>query len=447
MGLSGSGKSTLVRCLTRLIEPTSGVDQHLRPGRARRRRRRRCARSAARRCRWCSSTSGCSRTGTVLDNVAYGLEVQGIDKATRHERARELLGVVGLAPVERSYPDQLSGGMQQRVGLARALAVDPEVLIFDEAFSALDPLIRREMQDEVAAPAGAVAEDGHLRHARPRRGAEARRPDRDHEGRAASSRSASPAEIVGAPADDYVREFVRDVPRGQGAHRRLRDPAARGRRDARGASSSHDQRLGELLPVIFGAHGPDRRRRRQRRARRDPRPPHGRSTCSPAATSRPSRRSPLDAARPGRPSSPRCPLRPRRRRRPAPRRAGRGASSTAPALGPTLRRRCALPLAAAAAICVVGDRSERLPQRLPGELGAGAASRTGSTASTTGSRQPDSSNFFLHTIVGGFGNFLNGATNDVVNAPPLDDLARRARSSPRSSPGSSARGAPHSSRR
>ena len=191
---------------------------------------------------------------TVLDNVAYGLEVQGIDKATRYERARELLGVVGLAPVEASYPDQLSGGMQQRVGLARALAVDPEVLIFDEAFSALDPLIRREMQDEVlrlqerlqktvifvthdldeALKLGdriAIMKDGRF------------------------VQVGTPAEIVGAPADDYVREFVRDVPRGKVLTAAFAtQPHAGGERPKEVVRQ--DQRLGELLPVVFGAPGP-----------------------------------------------------------------------------------------------------------------------------------------------------------------------------------------------
>ena len=85
----------------------------------------------------------------VIDNVAYGLEVRGESKADRRRRAQEVIDLVGLAGNEHFYPDQLSGGMQQRVGLARALAVDPEVLLFDEPFSALDPLIRRDMQNEV----------------------------------------------------------------------------------------------------------------------------------------------------------------------------------------------------------------------------------------------------------------------------------------------------------
>jgi glycine betaine/proline transport system ATP-binding protein len=190
---------------------------------------------------------------TVLDNVAYGLEVQGIEKDQRYTRARELLAVVGLSPVEHSYPDQLSGGMQQRVGLARALAVDPEVLIFDEAFSALDPLIRREMQDEVmrlqerlqktvifvthdldeALKLGdriAIMKDGRF------------------------VQVGTPAEIVGAPADDYVREFVRDVPRGKVLTAAFATQPHAG--EAPKEIVRHDQRLGELLPVVFGASGP-----------------------------------------------------------------------------------------------------------------------------------------------------------------------------------------------
>ena len=147
MGLSGSGKSTLIRCLSRLIEPSTGrihfdgkdllavshrdlvdvrrhkfgmVFQHfaLLPYR------------------------------TVLGNVAFPLEVQGVDMAKREARAREMIDLVGLGGREQYYPRELSGGQQQRVGIARSLAVEPEIWFLDEPFSALDPLIRREMQDE-----------------------------------------------------------------------------------------------------------------------------------------------------------------------------------------------------------------------------------------------------------------------------------------------------------
>ena len=172
--------------------------------------------------------------------------------------------MVGLSAVEASYPDQLSGGMQQRVGLARALAVDPEVLIFDEAFSALDPLIRREMQDEVirlqdrlqktvlfvthdldeALKLGdriAIMKDGRF------------------------VQVGTPAEIVGAPADDYVAEFVRDVPRGKVLTAAFAtQPTAHRAARRRANVVRHDQRLGELLARRLRRRRADRRRRRQR---------------------------------------------------------------------------------------------------------------------------------------------------------------------------------------
>jgi len=211
MGLSGSGKSTLVRCLTRLIEPTSGeisiggeAVREMAPKRLRELRRKQVA--------MVFQHFGLLPHREVLDNVGYGLEIQGTGRAERHRRAAEMLALVGLDGHEHQYPDQLSGGMQQRVGLARALATDPEVLLFDEPFSALDPLIRRDMQDEVRrlhAEVGktmvfithdlsealslgdriAVLRDGEL------------------------VQVGTPEDLVGAPADNYVAEFVRDVPR------------------------------------------------------------------------------------------------------------------------------------------------------------------------------------------------------------------------------------------
>ena len=148
MGLSGSGKSTLVRMLNRLIEPTSGhvylegkdiaamAEEELR---------------AVRREKMCMVFQSFALMPhmSVLENAAFGLEVAGVPESQRHEQALKALEQVGLKANARNYPSELSGGMQQRVGLARGLAVDPTIMLMDEAFSALDPLIRTEMQDEL----------------------------------------------------------------------------------------------------------------------------------------------------------------------------------------------------------------------------------------------------------------------------------------------------------
>ncbi|WP_374778519.1 glycine betaine/L-proline ABC transporter ATP-binding protein [Streptomyces sp. NBC_01310] len=213
MGLSGSGKSTLVRCLTRLIEPTAGslsIDGEdvlaMDATRLRALRRHRAA--------MVFQHFGLLPHRTVLDNVAYGLEIQGVRRGDRRQKALELVAKVGLDGLEDRLPDQLSGGQQQRVGLARALAADPEVLLFDEPFSALDPLIRREMQEEVAR---LHHEEGRTMVFITHDLAEALRlGDRIalmRDGRIVQL--GTPEEIVGSPADDYVRDFVRDVPREQ----------------------------------------------------------------------------------------------------------------------------------------------------------------------------------------------------------------------------------------
>lgn len=148
MGLSGSGKSTLVRMLNRLIEPTGGevlVDGEdvLKMDNQQLVKFRRSKTSMV------FQSFALMPHLSVLDNVAFGLELDGIDKETRKQRALDALKQVGLDGWENAMPDELSGGMQQRVGLARGLAVDPDILLMDEAFSALDPLIRTEMQDEL----------------------------------------------------------------------------------------------------------------------------------------------------------------------------------------------------------------------------------------------------------------------------------------------------------
>ena len=211
MGLSGSGKSTLIRCLTRLIEPTrgnilvNGQEVTTMENEALRELRRHTMSMVFQR-------FGLFPHRTVLENGAYGLEIQGVDKETREAKAREVLKMVGLAGWEDYYPHELSGGMQQRVGLARALAVDPEILLCDEPFSALDPLIRREMQDELmrlqqtlhktivfithdfleAIKLGdriAIMKDGEI------------------------AQLDTAEAILARPANEYVREFTEDVPR------------------------------------------------------------------------------------------------------------------------------------------------------------------------------------------------------------------------------------------
>src|SRR5690348_9783423 len=211
MGLSGSGKSTLVRCLTRLIEPTSG-EVVFEGGDIREADARRLRELRRRKFSMVFQHFGLLPHRRVVDNVSFGLEIRGMSKAERTKRALEVVELVGLSGYERSYPDQLSGGMQQRVGLARALASDPDVLLFDEPFSALDPLIRRDMQNEVIRLHHEVGKTMvFITHDL----AEALKLGdrilimRD----GAVVQVGRPDEVVGAPADDYVKDFVSDVPK------------------------------------------------------------------------------------------------------------------------------------------------------------------------------------------------------------------------------------------
>jgi glycine betaine/proline transport system ATP-binding protein len=211
MGLSGSGKSTLIRHFNRLIEPTEGqilvegVDvMKLNTTELEQFRRNKMAMVFQR--------FGLMPHKSVLENVAYGLSVQGVDKTSRNAKATQWLETVGLAGYEAQYPSQLSGGQQQRVGLARALCTDAEILLMDEAFSALDPLIRSEMQEQLvelqkelhktiifithdldeALRIGdriAILKDGNL------------------------VQVGQPVDILLNPADDYVEAFVKDVNR------------------------------------------------------------------------------------------------------------------------------------------------------------------------------------------------------------------------------------------
>lgn len=148
MGLSGSGKSTLLRCLNRLNEPTSGK-VYINNDNITSKNNKDLLQVRRTEMSMVFQKFGLLPHQTVLNNAAFGLEIRGEEKSSREEKAQKALDIVGLNGFENQFPSQLSGGMQQRVGLARALANDPEVLLMDEAFSALDPLIKTEMQDQL----------------------------------------------------------------------------------------------------------------------------------------------------------------------------------------------------------------------------------------------------------------------------------------------------------
>ena len=254
MGLSGSGKSTLVRMLNRLIEPTAGrivvdgQDINALSDRQLRALRRKDISMVF-------QSFALMPHMTVLDNTAFGLELAGVDREERRQQAALALEQVGLAGWAESYPDELSGGMQQRVGLARALASDPSILLMDEAFSALDPIIRTEMQSELlrlqevkrrtivfishdldeAMRIGdriAIMKDGHV------------------------VQVGTPDDILRNPANDYVRNFVRGVDAaavfkaGDIARKRLtvvREHADRGCRPALQLIEGHDDNFAYVV--------------------------------------------------------------------------------------------------------------------------------------------------------------------------------------------------------
>ncbi len=206
MGLSGSGKSTLVRCLNHLIAPTAGrvlVDDVHVGG---------LGRAALRRLRqeklgMVFQNFALFPHKTVVQNVEYGLEAMGSPKNIRREKALDMLARVGLAGWEEAKPVELSGGMQQRVGLARALALDPDILLMDEAFSALDPLIRRDMQEELLR----LQEDLHktvlfISHDLDEALKIGDRIVLLRDGRIVQE--GTPEDILTSPADDYVARFV-----------------------------------------------------------------------------------------------------------------------------------------------------------------------------------------------------------------------------------------------
>jgi len=209
MGLSGSGKSTVIRCILRLIEPTTGTilingEDICSFNKAQLMHLRRHATSMV------FQHFGLFPHRSVLDNVAYGLKVQDISKEERYAKAQEAIETVGLKGWEQYMPSALSGGMQQRVGIARALTTEPEILLMDEPFSGLDPLIRREMQDELIELQDKVQKTivfvTHDLHEALKMG-----------DRIAIMRDGEiiqigvPEDVISQPADDYVREFVQDA--------------------------------------------------------------------------------------------------------------------------------------------------------------------------------------------------------------------------------------------
>jgi len=256
MGLSGSGKSTLVRLITRLIEPTAGTvtlygaditamsDKDL-------------LETRRRKVSMVFQHFGLLPHRKVIDNIAFGLEVRGEGKAERRNRAQEMVDLVGLSGYENNFPDQLSGGMQQRVGLARALAANPDLMMFDEPFSALDPLIRRDMQNEVIRLHHEVGKTMvFITHDL----AEALKLGdrilimRDGE----IVQIGSPDQVVGAPADDYVKDFVSDVPKSHVLTLRwVMRPAQPGESDS-GPALQANRIVKDAAREVLAAHGPAR---------------------------------------------------------------------------------------------------------------------------------------------------------------------------------------------
>ncbi len=249
MGLSGSGKSTMVRCLSRLVEPTAGhilLDGNDLLAVSKKElidiRRHKMG--------MVFQSFGLLPHLNVIDNVAFPLKLQGVGEAERRERAQRVIDLVELSGREAAFPRELSGGQQQRVGIARSLAVEPELWFLDEPFSALDPLIRRQMQDEFLrlqqmlhksivfithdflealriADRMAIMRDGMV------------------------VQIGTPTELVLNPADDYVSEFTSEVPRARvlTATDVLDASAAAGGDRPTVAAAS---KLEEILPVLAG---------------------------------------------------------------------------------------------------------------------------------------------------------------------------------------------------
>ncbi|MEM8647339.1 MAG: betaine/proline/choline family ABC transporter ATP-binding protein [Pseudomonadota bacterium] len=253
MGLSGSGKSTLVRCLSRLIEPTAGEilfkgENLLNASEARMIEIRRHQMGMV------FQHFALLPHLTVLGNVAFPLEIQGVDRSTRETRARKMIELVGLEGREEFFPNELSGGQQQRVGIARSLSVEPEIWFLDEPFSALDPLIRREMQDEFMRLQNVLKKTiVFITH------------DFDEAIRLADRiaimkdgmvvQTGTPEELVLNPADDYVAEFTHNVTKAKVVKVRtiMKPLPEKAPRQGYGGTVAASEAVADVAPLIENA--------------------------------------------------------------------------------------------------------------------------------------------------------------------------------------------------
>lgn len=211
MGLSGSGKSSLVRCMTRLVEPTSG-EIHFEGSDLLKATEKELIEIRRHKMGMVFQNFALMPHRNVLENIAFPLEVQGVSREKREERAIEIIDLVGLKGREKYYPRELSGGQQQRVGLARSLAVEPNIWFLDEPFSALDPLIRKEMQNEFLRLQNLLNKTiVFITHDFDEAIRLADRIAIMYEGRIVQVGNAE--ELITNPANEYVAEFTRDIPR------------------------------------------------------------------------------------------------------------------------------------------------------------------------------------------------------------------------------------------
>ncbi len=255
MGLSGSGKSTVIRCITRLNDPTTGEiifdgrdilaanDQEM-------------IELRRHKMGMVFQNFGLLPHRNVLSNVAFPLEVQGIERGQREARAREMIELVGLGGREEYFPRELSGGQQQRVGIARSLAVEPDVWFLDEPFSALDPLIRAEMQDEFIRLQKLLKKTiVFITHDFEEAIKLADRIGIMKDGRLVQL--STPEEMVLNPADEYVTRFTENAPRGRIVSARAIMERAKGKpKKANGAGVPADAKIGEIAEQVLNSSKP-----------------------------------------------------------------------------------------------------------------------------------------------------------------------------------------------